>query len=276
MNYFITASLVLSAACVLPAPASAQTLDAETIVQRSVEAASENYKAAPRYNYFKVVHERDGGSRIYEEIMLYGSRYSRLISVNGEPLSPQRQAEEQQKLEAATRARSSESPEERAKRVSGYERERQRDQDMLMEMVNAFTFTLQGEETLNSHPVYVLKAKPRKGYRAPNNRAKVLTGMEGTLWIEKNTFQWVRVEAEVIHAVSIEGFLARVQPGTRFEMDQIPVSEFIWLPRHFAMQSHARILFFFSKHDEEDEDYFGYTPHQPSPTPAQPTAESMD
>lgn len=49
--------------------------------------------------------------------------------------------------------------------------------------------------------------------------------MRGTLWIEKSTFQWVRVEAEVFRPVSIEGFLAQVQPGTRFLLDQAPVSE---------------------------------------------------
>lgn len=271
MKCLVFAGLALSAVFAIPTPALAQKLDAATIVQRSVEAASENYKAAPRFNYFKIAHERDGSSRTYEEIMLYGSRYSRLTAVNGESLSPKQQAEEQRKLDAATQSRSGESPEERTKRVSGYERERQRDQDMLMEMASAFNFRVVAEETLDSHPVYVLKATPRRGYHPPNNRARVLTGMEGTLWIAKSTFHWVRVEAEVIRPVSIEGFLARVQPGTRFEMDQMAVSDVIWLPRHFAMQSHARILFFFSKHDEENEDYYGYTPVVPVSAPAQPS-----
>jgi hypothetical protein len=41
----------------------------------------------------------------------------------------------------------------------------------------------------------------------------VLTGMEGKLWIDEKTFQWVKVEATVIRPVSIEGFLAEVEPG---------------------------------------------------------------
>lgn len=276
MKYLVVAALALSTAFAPSTSAFAQKLDAATIIQRSVETASVNYKAAPHFNYFKIVHRRDGTSRTYEEIMLYGSRYSRLTAVNGESLAPEQKAEEKRKLDAATQARSAESTEARAKRVSGYERERQRDQDLLMEMASAFTFRLVAEETLDSHPVYVLKATPRRGYHPPNNRAKVLTGMEGTLWIAKDTFQWVRVEAEVIRPVSIEGFLARVQPGTRFEMDQMPVGDLIWLPRHFAMQSHARILFFFSKHDEENEDYYGYTPIVPATAPAQPSTPPQD
>jgi len=38
----------------------------------------------------------------------------------------------------------------------------------------------------------VLKATPRPGYEPPNNEAKVLTGMEGKLWIDEKTFQWVK------------------------------------------------------------------------------------
>lgn len=82
--------------------------------------------------------------------------------------------------------------------------------------------------------------------------------MRGTLWIEKSTFQWVRVEAEVFRPVSIEGFLAQVQPGTRFLLDQAPVSGNLWLPIHYGMKARARVLFFFSKNSDEDETYYGY------------------
>lgn len=241
-------------------PSAAAEPDAAAIVRRSVEANVRNYAALPHFNYFKMEQGRDGTTRTYEEIMLFGSRYSRLTAVNGEPLSAERQKEEQRKLEAATQKRARESTAERASRVSGYERERERDQLLLNEMAKAFEFTLTGEETLGGHDVYVLKARPRAGYRAPNSRAKVLTGMEGTLWIEKTTFQWVRVEAEVIHAVSIEGFLARVLPGTRFALEQAPVAGDLWLPTHFTMRARARILFLFSKSDDQDETYSGYTP----------------
>lgn len=260
--------VVLLAALVFAAPGmeggrAAESPDAETIVRRSVEVSTQNYKLLPHYNYFEVDHDPGGTSRTYEERMLYGSRYGRLVAINGQPLTPQRAAEEQRRLEATQAQRRSESPEERAKRVAGYERERQQDNLMLSEMGNAFDFTLIGEEKRDGHDVYVLKARPRKGYRPPNNRAKVLTGMEGTLWIEKNTFQWVRVEAQVLRPVSIEGFLARVETGTRFELEQMPVAENVWFPRHFSMKARARVFFFFTKADEDDETYYGYSPVAP-------------
>lgn len=253
--YLCAACLVLFSA----GPAIAEP-DIAEILQRSVDANTRNYESLPHFNYIKVEKYPDNTTRTYEELMLFGSRYSRTIAVNGEPLLPGRQAEEQRRLEQVTRQRASESPSDRAKRTSLYERERQRDQLLLNEMVKAFDFTMAEEQILNGHEVYVLKARPRRGYRAPNSRAKVLTGMQGTLWIEKKSFQWVRVEAEVIHPVSIEGFLARVLPGTRFQLDQAPVAEDLWLPTHFSMKARAKILFLFRKSDNQDETYYGYYP----------------
>lgn len=234
--------------------------DAGAIVRRSVEAARTNYQAAPRFDYRVTTRAKNGGTRTYEAKMLFGSRYLRLIAIDGKPPTAEIAAEEQKKLNEAGLARSRESPEERARRVSGYERERQRDQAMLMEMTNAFEFRAAGEETLNGREVYVLKAKPRKGYRPPNSRAKVLTGMEGTLWVDKRTLQWARIDAEVIHPVTIEGFFARVQPGTRFQMDLMPVTETIWFPRRFLMETRARVLFFWTAREVRDESYCCYTP----------------
>jgi hypothetical protein len=115
-----------------------------------------------------------------------------------------------------------------------------------------------GEQRLGAQDVYVLKATPRPGYKPPNTEAKVLTGMEGKLWIDKQTFQWVKVEATVIHPVSIGGFLAEVEAGTHFELEKMPVADSIWLPKHFAMKSRAKILFLFTRKSQSDETYSGY------------------
>ena len=48
-----------------------------------------------------VTVQQGGGTKTYEERMIFGSPYERLVAVNGKPLSPEQQTEEQQKLEAA-------------------------------------------------------------------------------------------------------------------------------------------------------------------------------
>ena len=67
------------------------------------------------------------------------------------------------------------------------------------------------------------------------------------LRIDTRTFQWVKVEAEIIHSVWIGGFLARVDPGTRFEVEYSPVTDKVWLSAHYALKSHAKVLFLFGR-----------------------------
>lgn len=90
---------------------------------------------------------------------------------------------------------------------------------------------------------------------------QVLPGMKGKLWIDETSFRWVKVQAEVVKPVSIAGFLARVEPGTRFELQERPITPSTWLARVFTMQSRAKILFLISKSSEANETYFNYRPN---------------
>jgi hypothetical protein len=76
--------------------------------------------------------------------------------------------------------------------------------------------------------------------------------MQGAFWIDTITFQWVRASARVLRPVSIAGIFARVQPGTAFEVEQMPMSGDVWLPRHFQIQSRSSILLFFHHHINEE------------------------
>jgi hypothetical protein len=242
--------------------ASLAQQDADTIIQRSVAANEADWKAAHEYDYIERDRQKDGGTKTSEELMILGSPYERLVTVNGKPLSPEQQAREQQELETILVERRKESRRQRSERIAKYEKERESDHLLMEQLTRALDFKLVGEQKLGPYAVYVLNATPRPGYEPPNNEAKVLTGMEGKLWIDEKTFQWVKVEATVIRPVSIEGFLAEVEPGTHFELEKAPVTDSIWLPRHFAMKSQAKVLFFFTRKSQADETYSGY--HKPA------------
>lgn len=234
----------------------AQT-DVPAIVQRSVAANETDWAAAPDYAW--VEDDRNGQeTRTWEVTMILGSPWRRLIKVDGRPLSPQEQKKEQRKLDDVTRQRASESPSAKARRIANYVRDRKRDQLLMDQLAKAFDFTLSGQQKIGSRDVYVLRATPRNGYSPPNKEARVLLGMEGELWIDAKTFQWVKVTAQVLHPVSIVGFLARVEPGTSFELEKMPVAEGIWLPKHFAMHSRTRILSMIAHQTQDDETYYDY------------------
>lgn len=244
-------------ALLAPIGARAQQPDVQDIIKKSVAATNADFNAAPGLNY----KERDRvgkGSKSYQVTMIEGSPYQRLIAVNGKPLSPAQAAQEQQKEEQVTASRRSESSGDRQGRIAKYDKDRTRDHLMMQQLTDAFNFTYIGERKVRGFKVYMLKATPRSGYKPPNMQTQVLPGMQGELWIDQQTYQWVKVTAHVIRPVSIEGFLAQVEPGTQFELEKSPVPGGTWQITHFAMKSSAKVLFMFNRSSQEDDSYYDF------------------
>jgi hypothetical protein len=127
----------------------------------------------------------------------------------------------------------------------------------MREMIKAFDFKLSGEQTVNGRRCVVLNATPKAGYRPPSRDTQVLTGMRGTMFVDAEKYQWVKVHAEVFRPVSFGLFFATVRPGTEFTLEQAPVAGNLWLPSHFSMNVNARVLLW--SHDSaDDETYSNY------------------
>lgn len=253
---FIKTFGIIGATFLWFASANAQE-DVATIIRRSSEANSRDWAAVPEFDNYERDRNKDG-DKTYAVTMLYGSPYERLIAVNGHPLPATKQKEEQDKYDKAVAQRQHESPEKRSQRIAKYQAERKRDHTLIEQLTTAFDFHMDGKRVLNGYNVYVLTATPHKGYKPVDRDSEVLTGMQGTLWIDQQTFQWVKVEAHVVRPVKIAGFIAEVEPGTRFEVEKRPVTEDIWMASHFSMKSNARVMLLFPHKAEEDDLYFQY------------------
>ncbi len=235
-----------------------QTPDAKEIVRRSVIANESDWRILPQFAHNETDVELKDGKRTtktYEQTMIDGSPYQRLTAINGQPLPPDKQKEEDAKYRKEIEKRQNESASERASRVAKFKQERASDHLLMNEMVNAFDFTLAGEDKVNGHPVWVLDATPKAGYRPVNSDAKVLTGMKGRLWIDKTGYHWVRVSADVTTPVTMR-HIAKVGPGTRFTFEQEPVAGGqYWLPRHFLQEVNAKVLGI-AKYGSRDEEFY--------------------
>ena len=246
----------------LAAAASGQNVS--EIISRSAVAMENNWKAAPGFSYIeRDVQSKKGGAPVtktYEVTLIEGSNYNRLIAMNDKPLSKAQEAQEEQKMRTEIDKRKRESKSDRAKRVAKYEKERRQDHAMIAEMAKAFDFKLTGSERLNGHDTWVFDAAPKPGYVPKSRDAKVLPGMKGKLWVDKQQYQWVKVQGEVIHPVSFYGVLAKVSPGTRFVLEQEPVNGSLWMPKHLSMVVKASALGFINESSTDDETYKNYKP----------------
>ena len=191
--------------------------------------------------------------------MVEGSPYNRLVALNNEPLGAAQAQAEQLKFERETSRRRRESPDDRRARVAKYESERREEHLLMEQMREAFTFSLAGREQVAGVDCYVLDAIPNPSYRPAVEKARVLTGMKGRLWIDTARYHWVRVQAEVISPVEFALFIAKVKPGTRFELEQAPVGD-VWLPKCFTETVNATVLGFYGVRTKEEQHYSNYRP----------------
>ncbi len=240
----------------------ASSPEARDIMSRSVRVTEANWKQAPDYSFTRteIKSKRDSmpAQNRYEVLMIEGSPYLKLIAQDGRPLSSAEAQEQEQKYQREVSKRQHESPRERRKRIEKYNEDRDRDHNLLMELCEAFDYSVTGQQIVNGREVWILHGTPKPGYVPKSREAKVLAGMEVTFWIDKKTYQWPRIEAEVKSPVSFYGLIGKVNPGTRFLLEQQPVGPNLWLPKHFKMQVSATALGFFNQDSSSDETYTNY------------------
>lgn len=251
---------VLALVSFLPQASTGESSPRE-IIKRSAAITERDWSVAPGWAFTEEdVDSRRGSvsTKTYEVLMIDGSPYNVLIDVNGQPLSPADRDNELQRLRLEIRKRHAESTEQRAKRISTYQREREQDHALLLDMIDAFTFTPAGVESIRGRDAYVFDAFPRPGYVPKRREGRILVGMKGRLYLDKETFQWARVEAEVVKPVVFFGFLAKVQPGTHFVLEQAPVNHDLWLPVRFTESVNLKALGVIEEQKRHEEVYSNY------------------
>lgn len=245
--------------------------DPREIVRRSTEENHRTEKLAESYTFIERQDQRgfDSKGRVqrhtvksYDVTLTEGSPYRRLIARDDKPLPPDEERGEQQKLEKSIQQRRSETPAQRGKRLADWHRKREHEREFLHEVPDAFDFSMVGEETLDGRRVYVIDATPRRDFRPRTNDGKLLTKMKGRLWIDAETYDWAKAEAQTIDTVSFGGFALRVGPGTRFTLQQARVNEEIWLPKQVTVTWQARLLLFKKLSGQVDYTYSDYKKFQ--------------
>jgi hypothetical protein len=201
-------------------------------VQRATAALNSDWASDPLYACVERDEVQKGErltSKTFEVVMIDGSEYHFGLAVDDQPLSPDRQTEELIKLKKEVRRRKSESPSARRARVNAWKKKRDENGELLLDFPTALTFQLLGEETKNGHSAYVLSATPILGIVPTTRAAKVLSGMQGKAWVEKDTLHPMLVECTVVTPVPVYGALASVLPGTQIEIKMTPVTDSTWL-----------------------------------------------
>jgi hypothetical protein len=224
--------------------------DAREIVRKSVELDQANWRLMKNYTWLARETERrlDASGRVkseeseeWETVVLYGEPHRRTLKRDGEPLKPDEQRKQQEKMDKAVVKLQRETPEQRERRLVHDEKEREKDREFLREIPDLYDFHLEGEQKIEGLDVWVIAATPKMGYKAKNGDAAALLKIRGKLWIDKAEYQWVRIEAETTATISWGLFLARLNPGAKLVFEQTRVNDEIWLPRRETVSGSGRL-----------------------------------
>ena len=224
--------------------------DAREIVRKSVELDQANWLRMKDYTWVARSTERhfDSAGKVksvegsaWETVVLNGEPYRRTIERNGQPLPPAEQKKQQEKLDKNVARLAHESPEEKRRRLANYETQRRKDREFLGDIPDAYDLRIVEEAQVDGHAVWVIAGTPKAGYQARGRDAKALLKIRGKLWVDRSTYQWVRLEAETTDTISFGLFLARLSPGAKLVFEQTPATDDLWLPKRLYVQGAGRL-----------------------------------
>lgn len=233
--------------------------DVETVMKAVVANQEKIEDLREKYTFRQTETENkvDGNGRIKEsevrvsEVTPVAGKYvERLISVNNKPLSAKEQEDEdkrvQKEIEELLKKK-----EKREQERLGRERDKVKDEDTYEERSN---FTILGilrlsevtsvrREMFRGFEVIAFDFEPKKGVKTKSRIESIVNKLAGTMWIDEDAKQIVRLEARFTDSFKMGGgLLASVAPSTAVALEQQKVGDEIWMPSYAEANISARVL----------------------------------
>jgi hypothetical protein len=166
---------------------------------------------------------------------------ARLVERNGQPLTPEEDAAERERLNDELA-----SPDD-------FIRHHKRDAGTLettLQLVKllpqAMIFTYapgQPQPKGETSPQIVLDFHPDPSFKPPTMVSEILTGLEGRVWIDAQSHVMTRIEGRILHPVNFGfGILARIYPGGTIEFEQVRAGGDRWVYRHVTEHLTVRAM----------------------------------
>ncbi len=254
-------------------PPTDATLDIPALLRDLSKNQDETDKRINDYTFTRKVTEReldDKGQLKKEKVTVFEvypySGYGwvhKLVSENGVPLTPEREAKELKRVADEMEKAEREGPKrtEKRERERAERREKRRkqaakegangegeDDDVdvgISTFLRACEFVSPRRERFRDRDVIVFDFRPRAGFRPSNSGETLVSKLSGVIWIDPAERQVMRLEARLVDSFGIGGGLvASIKPGSAFLFEQTRLADGVWLPRYSQVNASARIMLF--------------------------------
>lgn len=240
-----------------PAPPTLTPQQAQALVERALATESQAaqdlghashpmryrlHKTSPRLSSTKeIVETREGD-------------VARLLTIDGQPLSPDGEQKEQARLDALLA-----NPSLQQHRKQSEDSDTARAMKVLRVLPSAFLYQFAGTATTASGPVEKFTFKPNPQFDPPDMETGVLTAMAGEIWIDPVEERVVRLAGSLQQDKNIALGLVALDKGGWIEIVQANVGGHQWRIVHMQLKMNGRVLFK-TKNSDSVQDYTEFAP----------------
>jgi hypothetical protein len=173
----------------------------------------------------------------------------KLISENGVPLSAERAAKEDKRVQEeflkAERDKDKDAQEAARRRA---ERDKKNDEDAdpaISMFLRACDFVSPRRERFEGRESIVFDFRPRAGFKPKTREESLIAKLIGVVWIDPVDKQVMRLEARLAEGFKMAGgLLVSLKPGAALVMEQTRMVEGVWLPRFAQINLSVKVLLF--------------------------------
>ena len=189
----------------------------------------------------EIVETREGG-------------VARLIAVRGNPPSVGQNQKEIERLRAIAA-----NPAIEAHRRDNERRDAKRVQKYMRLLPSAFVYRFAGMRDLPNGAAIQLTFTPNPAFTPPDFASRILTGIQGEIWIDPTDLRVIRMDGHIFRTVDFGwGILGSLYPGATMRIEQTKTRECGWQMTRLSLHLNGRELLFKSLHivvDETADDY---------------------
>jgi hypothetical protein len=172
----------------------------------------------------------------YMDFYLGGELVRREVKKDGKPLTPDEQKKEDGRIEKRIRDYDK-------KKSEGDDASKKKERIDVSTFLRSSNFTHPRWEQFRAHEVIVFDFAPNPAYKPRNRTEDLLHKLEGTLWVDDQDRQVVRLEAHLSDSFKLAGgLLASIRKGSSLVMEQARTNNEVWLPSYVEAHFSARLL----------------------------------
>ncbi len=171
----------------------------------------------------------------------------KLISEDGVPLSPERAAKEDRRVQEEF-AKAEREKDKDEKKVAQQRAEREKkgaEGTEISPFLKACEFVSPRREMLSGRETIVFDFRPRAGFKPRNREESLIAKLIGVVWIDPVDKQVIRLEARLAEGFKMAGgLLVSLKPGAALVIEQTRMTQGVWLPRFAQVNLSVKVLLF--------------------------------